>query len=595
MSLRSSDRRRSPVRRAGGSAVAIAFGLALTALVDAPAHAQGRRGVDRDDRPGQMDQPRRDRAPGETGRRARGGQDDARGRGGRGGGRGGGMFGGLGRSAEPTYTRRDLPIFVDELRLDDEQRLIVETIVEDFGAAWRAAAEAIREEMEALRPEPPQLTAEQEAQLQALREEGRALRDRIRAARENGEEITPEQIEEVRARFRALREQGREIRGGGEGRGPGGMDMGRMADLARERAAIVRRWQAEQARMEADFMGEVAIVLSDRQMASWPDFERTVRRSKQMPQGRLSGESLDLFLALREAGVGEDELERIGETTDAWEIEIDQALVARDDTLEAALGDRIEQFGQLFAGGGRVPDTMEEQSRLEADLRMAVRDVNLRYAELVEIALAENVSAEKAERFADAVRERAFGRIFGTSRVDRIFDQALAFEDLDDSQVESLAMLRVAYQETRAERDANLVDQTLAWEAYARLEQLKERLARREDDEYRRRDEPLEDAREARRELDRSYDERIRDVLTPEQRERLPRPIGERGRGPGGMDREAFMQRFDANGDGELDREEREAIRREFRNRRGGGEGPGRRGGGGGRGPGGGADGNDIA
>lgn len=61
-----------------------------------------------------------------------------------------------------------------------------------------------------------------------------------------------------------------------------------------------------------------------------------------------------------------------------------------------------------------------------------------------------------------------------------------------------------------------------------------------------------------------------------------PAPGGARGPGGAGFDREAMMKEFDKNGDGELDEEERNAMRETLRQRFGGPGGPG----GGGRGPG---------
>ena len=59
----------------------------------------------------------------------------------------------------------------------------------------------------------------------------------------------------------------------------------------------------------------------------------------------------------------------------------------------------------------------------------------------------------------------------------------------------------------------------------------------------------------------------------PEERppEREGRPEGERGQ-RGGFDREEMMKRFDKDGDGELNEEERQAIREEMGNRRGRGD-----------------------
>ena len=65
------------------------------------------------------------------------------------------------------------------------------------------------------------------------------------------------------------------------------------------------------------------------------------------------------------------------------------------------------------------------------------------------------------------------------------------------------------------------------------------------------------------------------DQLTEEQIAQLPRGNRQRGRergerAGGGDMRQQIIERFDANGDGELDASEREAAMREMRNRRNG-------------------------
>jgi hypothetical protein len=103
-------------------------------------------------------------------------------------------------------------------------------------------------------------------------------------------------------------------------------------------------------------------------------------------------------------------------------------------------------------------------------------------------------------------------------------------------------------------------------------------------------DDPFREGMDRRDDTDQRYVEQIRAMLTPEQQEALPARRGGRGGGPGGgqagagggnADRRAEMiQRFDTNGDGELNEEERRAMFESFRN----GGGRGNRGGGNGGG-----------
>ena len=80
---------------------------------------------------------------------ARGGRGGQGGRGGFGGGRGGG-FGGMRdvrELLEPDFQRRDVPLFVEQLQLDDSQRPIVEALIFDYEDAFEEGSQAAQGEM----------------------------------------------------------------------------------------------------------------------------------------------------------------------------------------------------------------------------------------------------------------------------------------------------------------------------------------------------------------------------------------------------------------------------------------------------------------
>ena len=83
----------------------------------------------------------------------------------------------------------------------------------------------------------------------------------------------------------------------------------------------------------------------------------------------------------------------------------------------------------------------------------------------------------------------------------------------------------------------------------------------------------LDEIRERLRELEADSRETLEDMLTPEEIAQLPR-AGDRRGGPRNDEqrsdmRQRIIERFDSNGDGELDASERENAMREMRNRRG--------------------------
>ena len=72
-----------------------------------------------------------------------------------------------------------------------------------------------------------------------------------------------------------------------------------------------------------------------------------------------------------------------------------------------------------------------------------------------------------------------------------------------------------------------------------------------------------------REEMTKKFDKDGDGKLNDEEREAARKEFGGRGRGPGGAGgREEFMKKFDKDGDGKLSDEEREAARKEFGGRR---------------------------
>ena len=78
-----------------------------------------------------------------------GGRGGQGGRGGRGGGRGG-MMGGMRdirELLEPDFSRRDVPLFVEQLQLDDGQRAIIESLIEDYDDTFGAGSEEVQADL----------------------------------------------------------------------------------------------------------------------------------------------------------------------------------------------------------------------------------------------------------------------------------------------------------------------------------------------------------------------------------------------------------------------------------------------------------------
>ena len=498
-------------------------------------------------------------------------QDD--GPGGRRGFRGprsGGSGGAFGQLFRPEFLRRDLPLIAGELELDKSQSTIVETLLLDYQAAFDDGAEGIRDEFRELRPQ-SEGRQERLVQRRELNEKMREVREKVRALRQAGEEIDPEVLAEVRQEMAPIREKLAQL----GPQMPQGQELTRMTEGF---ASLAREWGRTRAQLKAEFLANLRALLTEEQAERLPAVERWLRREKSLQRGRFSGESVNLFLVLRELDVNLDDLPSLQALLEEYAVVLDQAFIARDELLDSGRGQMIQA-----AFGGDVDRAMSIYSR-EADLRVAVRSVTDRYVELVTAWLAENVSEELAEQVRGGHRDRAYSRIFRRTRMQRAFETAKAIDGLDEDVLASIVSLEASYLVDLDMKNTKIVAATRKHEPLEAGQRLQRRAARLAGEAYTRPDSPIRAAFRERSELDDRYRKELEALLTPEQVALLPAARRQRerdGEGRFGRDRrrgrdeasraqrrERMLERFDADGDGELSEAERETLRETMREER---------------------------
>jgi len=397
------------VRRTGRRA-SLLFVSVLAASVTLPVLAQGR--------------------PGEP---PRGGQWGERIPGGiRGAGQGGGegFRGNAAAAATPDILRRDLVLISRELGLDRAQQQIAELLVLDYEAAFSQAMDARRSRMTALREEQFG-DAERREAMQALRDEMRAAMQSLRDRRSNRrEEGTPVDADSVRQQIDQLRERMQALR-------PAPEAMEAMRQAIDESQDELRR---NRERILAEFMSDLQLILNDEQMTRWESFERALRRERLISQGTFAGEAVDLFIVLREIGLSGDALFPFQETLDGYAAELDSVLQDRRRVLEADSGAVMAAMREQDAE--RARQLLER----EAQARVRVRDVNERYADLLETELVLVLNADVAERFRSQLNQRAYPRIFQPTRATRAFNAAIRLEEIDGRMIPEVIDLRDRYE-----------------------------------------------------------------------------------------------------------------------------------------------------
>ncbi|GJQ29309.1 MAG: hypothetical protein HBSAPP03_11930 [Phycisphaerae bacterium] len=291
----------------------------------------------------------------------------------------------------------------------------------------------------------------------------------------------------------------------------------------------VGRWKEEADRIKRAFVDDLKSLLTSAQANRWPLAEREMRRFKRISAGRLGGESLDLVRLVEEhvpeAWGSADVTEALLRYADA----MDGALRTRDEAIGESRSEEFERLvGTDRAGALRVWE--EAQAA-----RIAVRDLNLRYAEQVASVLA----PEQATALRRAVLEKSYPKLCEPTRSEKVIRAAAALSTLDESQRREVREIVEGY-ETR--RLALLREMA----AVAKEQQEKKKPARLDPKGSNMQvattedgntisfyssdalkppaDDPMIALRERRFELDRATRRKVEAVLTASQREAVRQP-----------------------------------------------------------------------
>jgi len=507
--------------------------------------------------------------------------------------RGGGMMSRISAGGiSPDYMLRDLRRFNETLTLDEEQTMIVEQILRDYDESFRDASDASQEGM---RNSFSNMRGDENS---PARQESQQLRERMREIREKmdsasqlqGEDGMKELQERLNVEMDEIHQQMSESRTSQWQSSESQAAMEELALYVTDQLRLKRQ-------MRIEFETDLVAILSEDQLLLWPPLQRMLIRDRLLPKGRLSGETLDVMGLVEQQEFDDATLTDLIPAINDWDISVTAALQTRDDHLVENQGSIMASFRSMDTDGENV---MKEQARLSE----TVRQINDNAVEQIAMAL----PSEKGSAFAHLARERAYPRIFRTTRVERAYLGAMELEDIEPEILVSVVELYDALLTELEYANEQVLSETKRWESQEDLDRMNRFRSRISGSDSERAESPIRKAEENRDKIEENYLEQLRLLLTEEQIEELgglkkrePRENrwrgdrgdrGDRGNQRGG-DRAAFMQQFDKNGDGEISDSEREGIREHFRNGGGppGGNNAGNRGGGN-RGSGGGGSGN---
>jgi hypothetical protein len=284
--------------------------------------------------------------------------------------------------------------------------------------------------------------------------------------------------------------------------------------FAEDMPRVMETYQNGTAALQSRFFDDLKSLLTPAQTEKWPKVERLHRRTRSLPAGMLSGESVDLVSIVSDLEIGAlpDDL---GAVLDRYEAELDRELVERD---------RVRAERMQGMRGGRMNFDFEKMRADFAEMRKAglkVCEVNKRYARLIEGTLPE----DKRRDFARRVKQESFPRVYRDTHTARCLAAAAEFNDLSAEQRSAIAEMRERYQREVASINDRWAQALEAAEADGGGDPFAMFMGGGEDG-------AVADARKAKRDLDRTTRDRLLALLNDDQRDRLPEREED---GPGGV------------------------------------------------------------
>ena len=256
------------------------------------------------------------------------------------------------------------------------------------------------------------------------------------------------------------------------------------------------------------FMEDLQLILNEDQFAEWDEVERFHRRYTSFSDdGMLSGETVDVIMAVRDMDLPEEDMAALKPILNQYSIELDRALKSRNEAYEEGMSQGMALWRS---------NDMEKMQELWEDAKghaERVRDLNRRFAKQVEAALDPAFAGEWQREF----KEQSFPRVYRPTFTARSLTAAEKITTLSPEQTEQIEAIVGEYHnriDSMNDEIAKLVEKS---EMERDISSMMGRRGRggAEQDEAR-------NARGEKSDYEAAVLERVRNLLTEEQRQMLP-------------------------------------------------------------------------
>ncbi|HEX2839456.1 MAG TPA: hypothetical protein VHN77_15170 [Phycisphaerales bacterium] len=258
--------------------------------------------------------------------------------------------------------------------------------------------------------------------------------------------------------------------------------------------------------LEASFMGDLRAILTDAQSEQWPAVERHRRRETGLRMGFYSGAAVDL-LSMVEKLKADPGTPEFAALMSQYELELDRR-------IQDASRERADIAKDAEKNDPMDFEAQQERMKKMGESSKTIRDLNRDYVNR----LGSLMGAEQRAALEAEYKKRSFPNVYDEAHIEQCLKAATGFADLDTTQKETLNTLYEQYRRdvqplneawaraiNDAEEDAggSIAMEMNKWNAGGASEGVKK-------------------GRADRKELDAKFKQRLEEVLSPTQRERLP-------------------------------------------------------------------------
>ncbi|CAG0977927.1 hypothetical protein PHYC_01605 [Phycisphaerales bacterium] len=276
----------------------------------------------------------------------------------------------------------------------------------------------------------------------------------------------------------------------------------------RERQQLTLAFVKKAAALEKEFFDDLKSILTTEQMARFDRVERARRREVGFRFAFASGAGVDLLAVCDSVGVNREG--PAGEVLDRYETEADRALQGKETTLG-----KVFERAMMSEDVDGDPKLIQELVGEIFGQAFRVRDINKRFAREIMPLLGD----EERPKFEREVRVRSFPKVYRTSGVETLVQHARKEAGLPPDKLEELERLWTAYS-----REAQGANERLASAVEAREEDVRDRFMEMMAEAWGGppKEGEMADAFKARKTLDETYLEKVRGLLTEDQRDKAP-------------------------------------------------------------------------